>query len=104
MVNAEEDDERARTMEFFIDVAGHSRELRDFNAVMEIISGLHNASVSRLKVTERARVCMCVEYLLLTTNYTPSPPFPLPSPLLPFAHHPQKEHVDARGHCAHGGV
>ncbi len=40
---------RAKIVSFFLSVATHCLELRNFSAAMQILSGLNNASVGRLK-------------------------------------------------------
>eukprot|EP01130_Rhizamoeba_saxonica_P000136 TRINITY_DN10149_c0_g1_i1.p1 TRINITY_DN10149_c0_g1~~TRINITY_DN10149_c0_g1_i1.p1 ORF type:complete len:1029 (+),score=234.80 TRINITY_DN10149_c0_g1_i1:25-3111(+) len=43
--------ERIKTVQKFIEIAEHLRDLNNFNAVLEIISGINSSSIHRLKKT-----------------------------------------------------
>ena len=66
--------QRTAVLKMVIEIAEHCYELNNYNAVMEIISGLHSSSVFRLKATWGVRdtiyifVCVCVNGIVGITK------------------------------------
>uniref|UniRef100_A0A8C7C939 RasGEF domain family member 1B n=1 Tax=Oncorhynchus kisutch TaxID=8019 RepID=A0A8C7C939_ONCKI len=78
--------QRARVMEFFIDVARECFNIGNFNSLMAIISGMNMSPVSRLKKTwskvktDKFDILEVIVHLISRSLPPSFPPFPTPSP------------------------
>lgn len=61
--------QRTTVLKMVIDIAENCYKLNNFNAVMEIISGLHSSSVFRLKQTWAVSYYILYIYILLHDNH-----------------------------------